>query len=254
MNHENENQEIRFDLYNSFDDILFYLKVRKKDFQTTETMSGNTKTILVEGLKKRIFSKFQHKNFQLFSLLAKVKKDARIYTEKQTEISKRYSTASYVSMNVETLNKFGKCYKVDIKAAYWNAALRFLSNETYEAGVKFKKNRLIALGNLAKKTKCYFYENGEINHDLTEINQGPYAYLFFQIAEEIDTKLKFCIDNGAFGYFVDCFFCLDLELTQSLIDYLNAFDFECSFDYVNYRVFNTKIVIDNKEYPIFSNL
>lgn len=245
---DEEKEEIKISLWKCFEDQFFIYKNLKRTF-TVETTASTKKIIWVDNLgikRSTLFSEFNNHNLELYKLISKVKKDARIYDEFNE--NKFYNNSGYVNFDTRKLFKKGICFKCDVKAAYWNTAKFFLSNETYDLGIKNKPERLKSLGVLAKKTTTTQFINGELV--LQEIKRGPYSYLFFQIAEIIDNLFKFAFDNGVFGYYVDCFFCDDLELTKDLINYFNTLDYELTFEQCEYRLFNNQIVIDNKAYYI----
>ena len=246
MYDEEEKEEVKINLFKCFEDQLFIYKNLKRTFEIETTAS--TKKIIYKdgnGIKRvNLFSEYNNHNLNLYKLISKVKKDARIYD--QYNENKFYNNSQYCYIDTKGLFKKGICYKCDVKAAYWNTAKFFLSNETYDLGIKNKPERLKSLGVLAKKTQTETFINGELV--LTEIKRGPYAYLFFQIAEIIDNLFKFAVNNGAFGYYVDCFFCTDLELTKDLINYFNTLDYNLTFEVCEYRLFEKQIIIDNKAY------
>ena len=245
---DEEREEVRINLYKCFEDNFFILKNLKRDFEI-ETTASTKKIIYYDSLgvkRVNLFSEFNNHNMELYKLISKVKKDAGIYDKFNT--NKFYNNSGYVNFDTRKLFKKGICYKCDIKAAYWNTAKFFLSEETYNLGIKHKPERLKSLGVLAKKTQIQTYIKGELV--LQEIKRGPYAYLFFQIAEIIDNLFKFAFDNGVFGYYVDCFFSDDLELTKDLISYFNTLDYNLTFEVVEYRLFSNQIIIDNKPYYI----
>jgi len=245
---EDEETEIKINLYKCFEDQFFIYKNLKRDFQI-ETTASTKKIIWSDKDGKRhttLFSKYNNHNLELFKLISKVKKDARIYDEFNE--NKFYNNSSYQFFDTRQLYKKGICFKCDVKAAYWNTAKFFLSEETYDLGIKHKPERLKSLGTLAKKTQIQQFCKGELI--IQEIKRGPYSYLFFQIAEIIDNIFKFAVDNGAFGYYTDCFFCTDIELTKDLINYFNTLDYQLSFETCEYRLFSNQIIIDDKAYYI----
>lgn len=128
--------------------------------------------------------------------------------------------------------------KIDIKAAYWEFALKrgIITNKTDRLFKKLYKNekydvaktaRLKALGSLATCQKIDTYKNGILQKDLVRINKQETSDIYDEICNGIDDimqEMNAKID-GCVYYYWDCVFVFK-EYEKEVIDFLKEKEFK----------------------------
>lgn len=202
----------------------------------------------IRGLKNYIiidknkFENIYHFKKINYSLLSKVKKDARIYMEKN-QLKNEVLRARFFKSISEKPD-----YKIDIKAAYWNAAKDiFLSEETYNLGINDKESRLVALGSLATKEIIRTYELGILKEEVVVLNK--FAPIYFKVCNYIDDVCN-TLSKYSLGYWVDCFFVKENQ-KEFVCEQLENFGFNYSIEKVNhFEIKNNIMVLNSKPYPL----
>jgi hypothetical protein len=108
-------------------------------------------------------------------------------------LTKYYSTDNYDVRNGLKPKNYGKVINVDIVGAYPNTLINngLCTQETYKRLMKLpKKERLPAIGMIAKKATVFSYENGECIE--WDVEVGEFANIFYFLIYEIDRIMKFC--------------------------------------------------------------
>ena len=121
--------------------------------------------------------------------------------------------------------------KVDIKAAYWNYALKtgVISKETddmfhrYYEGYDYdiaKKSRLKALGSLATTKKITKYINGKPDYENEEIITEDTKDIYLEVCRGVDDLMKQCTKEveGCYYYYWDCIF-VSKEYERDVIEF-----------------------------------
>lgn len=129
--------------------------------------------------------------------------------------------------------------KVDIKGAYWEAALKkgIVTQETNEKFLKWYENtdphyakqaRLKALGSLATTKYKNYYRKGRITHNDPPSPQ-PTRPLYMEICSEIDRLMKDCnfYVSGCKYYYWDCIF-VAKENQEEAVEYIKSRGYDIS--------------------------
>lgn len=144
--------------------------------------SGSSAKIIIEGRELKFFDKSN--NFTIPVLCKMVNKDVKNYFEKNKSL-KKFQIQPSVFFNLSEIERCLKTdiYAYDINACYWNIAKRegFISEKTYNYGLENKEARLIAIGNLNKKTLKGEILNGEI---IEKTIDNPFENVWFFILNE----------------------------------------------------------------------
>jgi hypothetical protein len=113
-----------------------------------------------------------------------------------------------------------KMYEIDVNAAYWHVAGElFLSQKTYNLGLERpKKERLSALGILARKQKYEFYKGSELLR--VERNVSETRDIYKSVVSRLDYIIGNIMENdeGAVGYWVDAIFSDSVEFAADILD------------------------------------
>ena len=121
-------------------------------------------------------------------------------------------------------------YEIDLKAAYWNLAYKnkFISKEIFERGnntkLISKKARLIALGNLAKRSYIMEYDGFGFGKSEIETSEGT-ENIFFKVSQQTDaimTRLKLLCGNDYLFYWVDAIFLKGERAKNEIESYLKS--------------------------------
>ncbi len=111
-------------------------------------------------------------------------------------------------------------YEIDVNAAYWHVAGElFLSQKTYNLGLERpKKERLSALGILARKQKYEFYKGSELLR--VERNVSETRDIYKSVVSRLDYIIGNIMENdeGAVGYWVDAIFSDSVEFAADILD------------------------------------
>lgn len=214
--------------YQKLDVFNEYLDMLVKGNETFELWSTNySKTIIING-EKIYFNDDGKNNFGILGLIAKVRMDAKHFLEKE-EWNRERDIDFFKLLNIP--NHQEVISKIDIKAAYWNYALKNgvvseatnkYFNEKFE-GLSFKevKNaRLKALGSLATKKKKLKYINGLPDYESEIIERQPTIPLYMNICNGIDELMKKCHLEvpGCQYYYWDCVF-IKKQFCKEAIDF-----------------------------------
>jgi len=119
-------------------------------------------------------------------------------------------------------------YEIDLKSAYWNYAykFKFISKDIYERGNDTnkisKKARLIALGNLAKRSYEMEFNGSEFGK--SEIIESDNTQdIFFKVSQKTDsvmTRLKLIAAKDYLFYWVDAVFVKSERAKNEIENYL----------------------------------
>jgi macrodomain Ter protein organizer (MatP/YcbG family) len=142
----------------------------------------------------------------------RVKEDATKFTKENGSLPFEKRTTFYLSNGLfnEFIMKGGEdIYMVDINSCYWSIVRNagIISDKTFNALNDKKVLRLVAIGNLNKKTIVKKYTNGkEVSIEQFENpNSWVWDYVVYK-AYEIFEQVNAYIDNRTMMYKTDCFF------------------------------------------------
>lgn len=104
-----------------------------------------------------------------------------------------YSTINYDSANGLPCGSYSEVVNLDLSSAY--ATTLFLSGLITQSTYGYlsclpKKQRLVAVGMLAKKAIVYTYQNGECTD--VSIEKGKYAEVFFYLINKVNEAMREC--------------------------------------------------------------
>jgi len=108
-------------------------------------------------------------------------------------LHRRYNTDNYDVRNGLQTKNYGRVINIDIISAYITVLKNngLCSEATFQKLFALpKKERLVAVGMIAKRATVFSYENGEcIDWD---VEVGEYANIFYFVIFEIDRIMRFC--------------------------------------------------------------
>ena len=125
----------------------------------------------------------------------------------------------------KSINYKKDLFEIDLTKAYWNycKSENFISEEIYLKGLEVKKKiRLIALGNLAKRT-CILNFNGSEYLKPEFRRSDKTEHIFFRVSQLTDNlmqKLIFIADKQFLFYWVDAIFVQGEETKNNICNYL----------------------------------
>lgn len=137
----------------------------------------------------------------------------------------------YVNRNTERIEKLNvlkrDLFEIDLTGAYWELAFRFeyISETLYNEGLQVdKKVRLIALGNLAKRTAVLEYTGSEflpIHYLKSEQTEN----IFFDVAQHTDyimRRLAILAGDEYLFYWVDGIFIKGQKTVEIISEFLDS--------------------------------
>jgi hypothetical protein len=185
---------------------------RKQDFSITKTTySRKIKT----NNSTLIFNEDGGGDFEVLSLINKVRRDAKKYIS-ETSDKERGEYIHFFDL-FKKPDSSEVIWKVDIKSAYWIAALKrgvILEDTNQKLMIAFKdkpakelkKARLKALGSLATtKTTANYIGGKHINDEIyTEITKE----IYMDICRDVDMLMRDCVSENqtVVYYYWDCIF------------------------------------------------
>lgn len=219
---------VRYLSIDDYEDFVEDLRKGKNFFETHRT--NYTRKVKFDN-NTYMFNEDGRNDFQILSLINRVRRDSRAYFEENKEnIFKELKEASiqYFDLIEKPPFEHIEVAKVDINGAYWNYALQngIISKETDDylhneyGGTKgMKRARLKALGSLATRKIIDVYEDGVIK--TTRLKKEVTYDLYIYINKGInDLMIDACINTkGSFFYYVDCIF-TRADAAQELIDFI----------------------------------
>ncbi len=150
------------------DDQIFLLRKKKMDFTVTETTGTVEVTYTVNGRQQStlyILDVYDNPNDPLEersdpslirNICRAVKNDVKKYLKSnpmpEYDWDRDFITMDWDHKMISTMIMGDIVHEIDINSCYWTLAFqkRFISQKTYLKYLPYKKERLIALGNLAK--------------------------------------------------------------------------------------------------------
>ena len=179
-------------------------------------------TIIEIGKSKMRFCT-QTYNPKVFQCNSRIKGELNRNPKAQELLKGSYSTLNFGSKPGLKPGSYGKAINLDISGAYPQCLLNheLISKKTYDWLMSLdKKERLPAIGMIAKKKIIYSYENGELQ-DVSE-ETGKYQKIFFFIVSEIDRIMNECLKIAGDYYlmhWVDGIF-LEHKTPRRLVRYI----------------------------------
>ena len=146
-------------------------------------------------------------------------------------------------------------YEIDLKGAYWNFAKQagYLSDDIYERGLEVeKKVRLIALGNLAKKTAVLEYD-GENYLPVYFEPSSETENIFFhvsQLTDELMQRLLFIARSSFFFYWVDAVIVQGENMANEICEYLSGEGIEFKKIKINSLLRTNNKIVTHSDYHI----
>lgn len=118
---------------------------------------------------------------------------------------------------------------IDINACYWNILHnnKMISDTIYRRYLNNKRARLIAVGNLYKKTFVNKYVYGKLSERNILENELGFGWLFV-VSEtyKIFLECNRITDNNIIKFKTDCFYVLP-EYSKMIIDYITSCGLSC---------------------------
>jgi hypothetical protein len=176
--------------------------------------------------KEKIKFVTQTYGIRVFAANRALVKDIKSSPDTLELLTKYYSTDNYDVRNGLKPKNYGKVINVDIVGAYPNTLINngLCTFETYKRLMKLpKKERLPAIGMIAKKATVFSYENGECTE--WDVEVGEFANIFYFLIYEIDRIMKFCKEIAGEYYimhWVDGIF-LEHYTPRSILDEIQDF-------------------------------
>jgi len=179
--------------YRSADQVNLLIEQLKSQFITFKVHQSQYSTVLeVDNRKTRYVTQVYDDN--VFRCSSMIKGNLNKSEAAQQLIQKNFSTINYNVCAGLPEGKYGKVVNIDISGAYPQALINnnLIENKTYRYLMDLdKKQRLPAIGMIAKKSMVYFYEYG-ILQECTEVS-GKYTKIFQYIVQEINDLMNECI-------------------------------------------------------------
>lgn len=188
----------------------------------TSERSGNTGKITIRTKTYVFFNRGLDSSIP--NLCKRVKQDAKKWIKANPD-AKITDSKPVVHFNKKGLiNSVGqKVYGWDIKACYWEIALRegYIKEETYHKGNELKKARLQAIGNLNKKKFIYTQKNGE---EFKEKIIPETAVIWSLINDEVYQMyldVKELAGDDLLCWYTDCLYCAK-DISKELEQYFSS--------------------------------
>jgi len=193
----------------------------KKGVFTNEIVWGNYSYIFSRLDKKK--QKAFRKGMFLFGM---VRRDAKIYIKKNSEIKlpKKYGQIDYIgSLNEDSI---GKVTGTDLNHAYWRIAfnLGIIAESTYIKGLndEFKSVRLASLSTLGRDKKYQKIINGEIvNEFLIYGGEEPLKEVYTLIrytCYKYMNEVKRLLGKDFLCYKTDCIYYIDSKENRKKVN------------------------------------
>lgn len=191
-----------------------YLDFLKKERRSFRLETTNYTKKIIEGTESTIFNNEGESDFELLSLINRVRSDAKLYMNKH--ILPTDFDVNYFDMSEKPPKTVVS--KIDIRGAYWSFALKtgIISEktnkyliDTYGRTEMLKRARLKALGSLATHKRYFSYVDGVHVEELFIEKSQDTRDMYIMICQGIDQVMKEIIMEipGAFYYYWDCIFC-----------------------------------------------
>ncbi len=193
--------------------MLEKIKKRKETFELHETTYS--RKIKIEK-QSYFFNENGKKDDRILMLISNVRRDAKDFLD---------SGGITRDTNINFFNLVQKpesdeiCYKIDLRAAYWNYALKRgiispFTNHMFKELYKGEKNkvtknaRLKALGCLATTKKITPYIKGIPDYKNQIIKRENTYDLYMEVCRGIDEVIRECCATikGCYYYYFDCVF------------------------------------------------
>lgn len=199
-------------LFKNEPDLFDYIETLKQnDFEFKIVQSSSKITVICNEFKRTYFPND-----------LKQKKGLHFIKKLKDYVTQNFSgyyfdkPIQYIKQNKKmTFNKWyrNEVYEIDLKAAYWNFALKngFISQEIYNEGLTVDKNiRLMALGSLAKTITTFDYKGfdliNEPLHDNSEQTRGIFLKVAYDTGNAMNELMKCLNSEDVFFYWVDAIF------------------------------------------------
>lgn len=239
-----------------YNDVLQQMKDTKQSFRTITTTY--TKRIENDNMKM-FFNNDGKNNNKLLSLISAVRNDATRFVE-QGGLTRESYVDFFKMINLPKSSEI--ICKVDVRAAYWCAALQSsiisgktdtmhktlfalptdvepnerikIHGEYTTIGDRYnkisKQSRLKALGSLATTKMIQQYSNG-LTDGLPEIHEQPTRHVYIEICRMIDELMKLCASevDGCIYYYWDCVF-IRKKFTPLAVEFFKSKGFDTRID------------------------
>mgnify|MGYP005987738313 CR=1 FL=1 len=200
-------------------ELIESYKAQRLDFKVHHAKYS---TIIEIGKNKMRYCTQTYKN-KVFQCSSRIQGELNRNPEIATFLDGSYSTLNFGSKAGLIPGKYGKSINMDISGAYPQCLLnhKLISKQTFDFLMNLdKKERLPAIGMIAKKKMIYVYKNGEL--DDVEEHNGKYQKIFFFIVAEINRIMNECVKiagNYYIMHWVDGIF-LEEKTPRRLIRYI----------------------------------
>lgn len=214
--------------FSEFDEYFQNLKNRKIRFELIST--SFTKRIKTSKYDI-VFSKNGEREDFTLSLINSIRKDGKRYIESGGIIRDTY-ISWYDLVGNPNINKM--IHKVDVKAAYWSAAIKKgvisdVTNEKFEEWSRGKtekeiKNcRLKSLGSLATRKSSVLFVDGVRIKETEKYSIEETTPVYMEVAREVDDMMRHCSQNikGCKYYYWDCMF-VEEKHSSEVVEYFNS--------------------------------
>jgi len=196
-----------------------------------------------------IFNDDGGSDYGILSLINNVRKDAKEYLAKSS-YEKRNEYIYFFDLFGIPKKDMVYC-KIDLKSAYWKAALKrnIVSENTDKKLIKvfgdrpskeMKSARLKALGSLATQKNTQYYASGKLIRE--EISTENTKSIYMDICRDVDLIMRDCANEctDVIYYYWDCIF-VPIDHKQEVLDYFKKIEYdvtvgETKLEYIN--IFN----------------
>ena len=171
--------------------LLEALKDSKQEFKVHQSQYSTV--IEVDGRKTRYVTQTYEDN--VFKCSAMIRGNLNKSTRTQEILDSHFSTLNYNSKAGLEPGKYGKAINIDISGAYPQCLINneLIDDRTYRYLMDLdKKERLPAIGMIAKKSMIFHYKGGELLECVESV--GKYTKVFQFIVQEINEIMKACIE------------------------------------------------------------
>lgn len=191
----------------------------KKGTFSIEIIWNNKSFVFPHKKKESDYSKFKSGLF----LYSKVRKDARLFLEKNENFKKPKEHPSIVY--AKTYNQ-GKFTATDLNHAYWRIAYNkgIISKLTYEMGMRddFKQTRLSALSTLGKGRSYQVIKNGKISRESVKFGQDEKMEAIYNLIRytcfQYMVSIKKLLGKDFVCYKTDCIYYVDSKENRKLVN------------------------------------
>ena len=217
-----------------YKDMGWKFKVRHSRYSTSIDLDGGNRI-------KMIVEQHDDKTFIANRLILR---DLNMNPHTDEICQELYSTNNYDSANGLPEGVYPEVINLDLSSAYATTLYLcgLISEQTYNYLASLpKRQRLVAVGMLAKKSIVYTYEDGECTD--VSVEKGKFANIFFFLINKVNDAMRECKSMaGEFYIFhwTDGLFLkygISKELIKTIEDYLSS----CGYKYKYEKIENFSV-------------